>query len=459
MAELYIEQEINDAIEKIEKAVEVMVNNNEKYISKDIGKDAEKEKDYQIEQEKLRERVLNLVSQIKLYLLEMELEKLIPKTNKIKTALERFNIMSSDYIKYKVAMNAYINNVKDRHKIDSAALGRMWNSVKMGYFPTDLNNLKEIKKGISYPENIKVNILDPCVGCGLALELLGKDENAYTYGAELDEARAEKARNRIYKLAKGSFFGSRVSHEAFHFMYLNPPYLTIKNEVGSNIRTEKKFLIETIYHLMIGGLLVYVIPYYRITPDIARILADNFSNIEIYKFTQDEFKKFKQVAIIGYRVTKRNGLEYVKEIIDKVDDINDIPEVTSIEEGKYKLPKTEKEVKLFKGSVFDKKELEEQLKSSRMIDKLFQDNELDQKEKRPLLPFTIGQIGLIGGSGLINGYIDCEVPHVLKGQVIKERKKTDAKENTKGQETEVTEAIVNKMNFKILTMDGIKKLA
>lgn len=459
MAELYIEQELTAAIEKVEKSVEVMTANHEKFKATGNSIDTEKGQEYQTEQLKYKEKILDLVTQIKLYLAELDIERLIEKSGKIKEALKRFDVVNSDYEKYKEAMKAYIQSLKDRHKLDNAALGRMWNSVKMGYFPTDLSNMREIKRGIQYPSKATVNILDPCVGCGLALEFLGQGENALTYGAELDEARAEEARQRITKLAKGSFFGSRISHEVFHFLFLNPPYLTIKSDIGANTRSEKKFLVETLYHLMIGGLLVYVIPFYRLTPDIARILADNFADIEMYRFTADEFKKFKQIAVFGKRITKRNGLEYVKDLLEKADNINSMPEITAIESGRYSLPAVEREVKIFKGSVFDKKELEEQLSKSNLIDKLFQENELDYKEKRPLLPFTIGQIGLIGGSGLINGYVDCEVPHVLKGQIVKERRKTDSKDNAKGREVEVTEAIVNKMNFTVLTADGIKKLA
>ena len=63
-------------------------------------------------------------------------------------------------------------------------------------------------------------------------------------------------------------------------------------------------------------------------------------------------------------------------------------------------------------------------------------------------------LALIGGSGLINGYIDCENPHVIKGRVIKEMKRfVNQKEGT------VTETRINRMLFNILTPDGVKRLA
>ena len=58
---------------------------------------------------------------------------------------------------------------------------------------------------------------------------------------------------------------------------------------------------------MYGGLLIYVIPYYRLTSDICRILVDNFDKLSVWRFADAEFKKFKQVAVMGIR--KKRGTE------------------------------------------------------------------------------------------------------------------------------------------------------
>ena len=52
---------------------------------------------------------------------------------------------------------------------------------------------------------------------------------------------------------------------------------------------------------MIGGLIIYIIPFHRMDAAIARILCDNFEDITMWKFMDGEFKKFKQVAIMGIR--------------------------------------------------------------------------------------------------------------------------------------------------------------
>jgi len=235
------------------------------------------------------------------------------------------------------------------------------------------------------------------------------------------------------------------------------------NPDGFNVRDEKKFLVESLSCLMMEGILVYIIPYYRLTPDICRILCDNFRDIRLYRFTGKEFERYKQVAILGIRKRKEDGSGQVKGLAGLALYPETIPMLDSIEENSYIIPLKEKIVEIFKGAVFNVDELSEQFLNSKSIRCLFEKNELDTMEKRPLLPFTIGQIGLIGGSGLLNGLIECDAPHILKGRIIKEtRQEIKEQEGCKGKKgtvTEMTETTVNKMIFNILTVNGMKTLA
>lgn len=63
------------------------------------------------------------------------------------------------------------------------------------------------------------------------------------------------------------------------------------------------------------------------------------------------------------------------------------------------------EVNAFKGERFNQKELEQQLRRCNSFAQMMARSELDSGVKRPLLPLSISQIGLIGGSGMINGLI------------------------------------------------------
>ena len=134
------------------------------------------------------------------------------------------------------------------------------NNIKMGYYPTDPDNISLILKGVQFPEGVTTNLLDPCCGCGKALRQMADGNNCYTYGVELDGARADEAQTRLHRVGFGSFFFSQVSANAFHLLFLNPPYLSVLNESGGRARHEKRFLIESLGALAMGGLLVYVIP-------------------------------------------------------------------------------------------------------------------------------------------------------------------------------------------------------
>ena len=121
-------------------------------------------------------------------------------------------------------------------------------------------------------------------------------------------------------MAIGSYFSARISHESFHALFLNPPYLSVLGENGQTGRDEKRFLVNGLCHLMQGGQLVYIIPYYRLTADIARILCDNFEWLSVYKFCGKEFQRFRQVAVLGIRKPRGNGSREVPGLLRQVQD-------------------------------------------------------------------------------------------------------------------------------------------
>ena len=88
-------------------------------------------------------------------------------------------------------------------------------------------------------------------------------------------------------------------------------------------------------------------------------------------------------------------------------------------------------------------------------------SELDSGVKHPLLPLSISQIGLIGGSGMINGLIECDTPHIIKGRIVKVvRTESEEKFSARGNHmgSEIRETITNKMIFNVLTPNGFKAL-
>ena len=418
-------------------------------------------RDTYTELDRTRKYLIEQLSKSELFLLEMEEYPLARAADQLRRGLAGFNLMNMGYKPIYEAIGKFTASFPTGQKTSAAIVGRLMNNIKLGYYPTDPDNISLILRGIQFPEGVTTNLFDPCCGCGKALRQLAQGNNCYAYGMELDESRAEEAQTRLHRVGFGSFFYSHISHEAFHLLFLNPPYLSVINEGGGRSRHEKRFLIESIPTLMYGGLLIYVIPYYRLTPDICRILADNFDELTIWRFTDSEFKKFKQVAVLGIR--KRRSMEsqdafwleqYAYEPVS-------IPLLSQLPESRYTLPAQPLTVGVFKGERFNQKELEQQLKKSDSFAQMMARSELDSGVKRPLLPLSISQIGLIGGSGMINGLIACDTPHIIKGRIVKVvRTESEEKFNYRGDHmgSEIKETISNKMIFNVLTPNGFKAL-
>jgi len=165
---------------------------------------------------------------------------------------------------------------------------------------------------------------------------------------------------------------------------------------------------------------------------------------------------------MGTRIKRTDGSGHADEMAELACRKDCIPLITEITENRYAIPARQKKVDVFKGAVFNKTELARQLKESKSLDWLLTSKSLSHDVRQPPLPFTFSQLGLIGGSGLINGLIDCDYPHIIKGRIVKERIEESAENyNRRGElvSTEIKEKIVNKMVFNILTPDGFKSLA
>ena len=395
-----------------------------------------------------------------LLLEELGLPKVSAYTAQLCSAVSGFHIRTEDYSKLAKAFSDWLAYIKpllpDTQTVTAAAAGRLMNNIRLGYYPTDPAHVAYVKRALRFPEGKTANLLDTCCGEGNALHLLGSGENAETYGAELDDSRAEAAQEQLDHVAMGSYYYARISRSAFHLLFLNPPYL----QLYGGARSEKRFLGESYDHLMMGGMLVYIIPYYRLTEDVCSFLAAHFDRLMAYRFCGEEFRKFRQIAVLGVRKPRAENprtarlLELASLSPDKLPALDQIPP------GSYPLPDAEKAVSLFQGARFNVRELQEQMR--RMGSMLPKQSALDGQEKRPPLPLTIGQIGLVGGSGLINGLIECETPHVLKGRVIKakQRRTGDNYEDEDGSTTtEIIETTSNKMVINLLTPSGVKLLA
>ena len=453
---------LKNAGEKAAEAVSEMSAMRKK-LDKYMETDRKRAKNIHTALKKQKETLLKTLSELPLPLMESGMDSLSTYTQKLIASIRAFQIMTPDYSKLERAVNKLVEQLpQNNNAVNAAVIGRLMNRVKMGYYPTDLEHLAHIKRGIAFPENAVANLFDPCCGKGLALAALGEGTNCATYGVELDNGRADEALCCLTRVGFGSFFHSRISKNVFHAMLLNPPYLSVLSECGGRYRSEKRFLVESIPHLMMDGLLIYIIPYYRLTKDVCKVLCDNFQDITVWKFYGEEFARFSQIAVMGSRKEREKCGDAEAEALSMaVCDMDSVPELSQLPDGRYALPEQPKTVSLFKGAEFNKAELAAQLACSNSFTQIFEKNRLDMMERRPLLPLSIGQIGLIGGSGLINGLIAGDAPHIIKGRVVKETRTRQETVLNPGGECvkEIHEIRSNKMVFNILTPDGYRSLS
>lgn len=408
----------------------------------------------------LMQDIASMLSQSCLLMLEMNAVPVATYTRNLTVAVNGFHIQTPDYGKLVGTLSEWLKLIQplipdpETRTVSAAIVGRMMNTLRMGYYPTDPAHVAVLQDALVFP-NHDVNLLDPCCGEGKALQILGENQKAITYGVELDEARAEEAQERLNRVALGSYYYSRISRGAFHLLFLNPPYL----QMHGGARSEKRFLAESYELLMMGGVLVYIIPYYRLTEDICRFLAAHFNDLRIFKFHESEFKKHRQVLIIGKRKPFSESHRVAALLMAASFQPSKIPPLAQITDKSYALPNIKHDVPVFQGSHFNVRELSAQMDKTGSL--LEQESALDNSEKRPPLPLTIGQIGLVGGSGLINGLIECDAPHVIKGRVIKVKDSYTAstEKNMDGStSSEIVETTSNKMVFNLLTPDGVKEL-
>ena len=458
----YVIEKMTAARNAIQRGCGDLMSNREK-VSKFRESNLQRAQDAYLELQKARKRILAALDDAQLAFRETEQDALANSAGKLAQGLSGFNLMSRNYQPACKALLDFAAKLPEsQDTVNAAVIGRLMNQVRMGYYPTDPDNIDLILRGIRFPEGKTTNVFDPCCGCGKALRQIANGHNCFAYGVELDEYRAEEAQSRLHRVGVGSFFHSRISAEAFHLMFLNPPYISVVSESGSRTRHEKRFLVETISKLMLSGVLIFVIPYYRLTTDLCKILADNYEQLGVWRFTDKEFARFKQVAVIGIRKRRSEDPETAAELERLSHDPQAIPLITEIEEGRYDVPLASKKVEVFKGELFNEKELERQLSHSDSFQRLMNArSELDRAQKQHLLPLSIGQIGLVGGSGLINGLVDCETPHIIKGRIIKVRSvEREEQFSDRGMHmgAQVKEVISNKMVFNVLTPRGFKAL-
>ena len=176
--------------------------------------------------------------------------------------------------------------------------------LKLGWFPLALAEAARIRRFLVFPATSFAG-LDPCIGEGSAFAAITASATGYRYGIELDAYRAEQARSATDETIQGDCFDVHCPVESFSLISLNPPYDHAISERESR-RTEPMFLEHCYRWLKPGGVLVLVIPGGRLG-ECGNLLARHFREVRVYRLTEVESARYKQVVLFGVRRTVASG--------------------------------------------------------------------------------------------------------------------------------------------------------
>lgn len=326
--------------------------------------------------------------------------------------------------------------------------GNSYNAVE----ELSLNDCVKIMSSINI--NRDFNVFSSRARSGSTLEKIKSLslDKATIYALEEKDDLFKSCKAVCDRTIKGLLTGSRISNDVFDMMILTPQvsWEYKLNQTGGLVeKAEKAMFRNHIKHLRNNGIFVYTIPISRLTRDMALLISKTLDNVQVIK---KEDNLLKQVIIIGTKNQIREPREDIYAFLSKLKYEN----VSSVIEIKYNLASGGIKIPdFFRGSALDEEELLNLIANSGLMNSFWEKSiNIEKQSTRPLLPFNMGQIGLVLTSGCLDGVVEEYEGqyHAIKGMVTKIRHNATTDE---GNNEEVNvETISNKVQINIVTPDG-----
>ena len=338
-------------------------------------------------------------------------------------------------------------------------MARLASVVKQGYFPAPPEAVAGILRHLKIPDpppdsRFKaedVNILDPCAGEGKALvqiaEGLGVSQG-HVFAVELNASRAAviaESHPDVRLLGPCSFQATRITRQSLSMVYLNPPF---DDEFGGGGREEVTFLRQAVDLLVPGGILVLVCPVKQVfgAGPMCELLDTWFETLELYLFP-DACRKFNECVVFGRRrkvalpdahihtqgVLTSRDIRYCSAApIDRLARLGE-PQFHRWDDGwpDAGSRKTDIDVwelpfspgpKRFEKTALTDEELEYELARSPLYEALRQ--RVLSPIKRPPLSLNKGHTSLLLLTGMLDGYVPSDPPHVVGATPARPRSST-----------------------------------
>lgn len=255
----------------------------------------------------------------------------------------------------------------------------------------------------------------------------------------------------------GGIRGANISHDCFDAALVAGPIsmVTPYDRNAQFVSEEKRHLDRAYSCLRCGGVLAYVTPKHLISREVATFIAKSFDDIHV-------------VPVIGSSPDAVVITGKKRAMIDRTLDMDmfirlrELPVFDTFSEEPddftYTLPDDFVEVKVFRGAKLDDSEMDALFEESNAPQEFWKKQEVDKiqdHKAHPLLPFNVGQLGLVLTSGCLDGVVEepdgCS--HVVKGRVVKVTDKKIELSDTEDR-LEVTEITSNRVEISMFLPDG-----
>jgi hypothetical protein len=281
---------------------------------------------------------------------------------------------------------------------------RLAGRLKLGFYPLPVREAERIRCRLQHSEEFAA--LDPCVGDGVAFKRLIEVSQAHAYGIEIDAYRAEQAAQLGIQVIQANALTVRCPVESISLLYLNPPY---DFEVGQqdNRRLELIFLEHTYRWLKQRAVLVFVLPRAQLKV-CARLLAEQFINLRVYRLAEPESIKYGQAVVMGVRRPRTVHLQdsellQVAEDLRRMAENGEVPPLTDSPDTIYAIPPSVPVTLVDRGIPLDKVEdLLPQSAAYRQMSRILI-REHSSVRGRPLTPLHGGHVSLLATAGMLNG--------------------------------------------------------
>jgi hypothetical protein len=344
-------------------------------------------------------------------------------------------------------------------------MARLESESKGGFYPTPPEEMASILKRLRVEEGSPISILDPCCGKAHVLkqiqsDLLNKGAQATTYGIEIEKTRAEEAKQFADHLIACGYVEARLSHGAFSFLYLNPPFMELGKERAETIFFRD--LTAPDGYIPVGGLVIFNLPQY-VLANVAKLMAIRLRDVKVYRFSDANYDAYKQVIVFGYRKAPGGGRdealqEYLELVAQSGKDF--LPTLDSPDEDEvfYLVPSQKKPVDLFQSMVVEPEDILQSLMESKFFSKVLQrteDGKLDiSKAKNPAMPLKISHFATAIAAGALPEHMGS---HLLVGVTKRiQIERTDIDEESGKIKDSVT--YKPKSMVRIFAQDGIFNL-